>query len=211
MATRIADVLAVPLAERERVLKLARTPLAGPEQLAKESRADTGAPLRPATMATSLIGRQTELGQLRQALVTDGRRLVTLLGPGGIGKSCLAVQIATDLASHFADGAAFVALAPVTDAANLITTIAREVGCPLASTPNPAVALHSFLRDRELLLVLDNLEQLLGPEQGQLSGTALGEILDSAPGVRLLVTSRERLRLRDEWVIGVDGLTLPDD
>jgi predicted ATPase/DNA-binding XRE family transcriptional regulator len=211
MASRIADVLGLPPAERDQMLARARAPLVAP-QLAPASQAPVElgtAPLRPLPRPSSLIGRQSELAWLRQALLADERRLVTLLGPGGIGKTCLALQIAAELAPQLADGAAFVALAPVGDADGLTIAIAQAVGCPLAGVRAPAAALVEFLRDHEALLVLDNFEQLLGP--GRQSLALLSDLLGAAPGLRLLVTSRERLHLRDERVIPVDGLPLPDE
>jgi predicted ATPase/DNA-binding XRE family transcriptional regulator len=207
MAGRIAAVLGVPPEERERVLALARAPLAAPQP--PPGLAAAPAPLRPPPPPATLIGRQQELAQLRRALLDEGRRLVTLLGPGGIGKTSLALQAAAELAGQFADGAAFAALAPVADPANLATAIAGAIGCPLAGSRMPDVALREFLRDRELLLILDNVEQLLAPGGPALA--LLADLLAAAPGVRLLVTSRERLHLRGERVIVVDGLPVPDD
>jgi transcriptional regulator with XRE-family HTH domain len=204
MAERIAAVLGVPPGERERVVALARAPLVAP----RPGLAPAPAPLLPPPPAT-LIGRQHELAQLRRALLDEGRRLVTLLGPGGIGKTSLALQAAADLAGQFADSAAFAALAPVADPSNLAMAIAGAVGCPLAGSRMPDDALREFLRDRELLLILDNLEQLLAPGGPALA--LLADLLAAAPGVRLLVTSRERLHRRGERVIVVDGLPVPDD
>lgn len=213
MAERIADVLALPPAEREPMLARARAPLAAQTPapaLAAQPPAEGGsAPLRPPPPPASLIGRQPELARLRQALLADDRRLVTLLGPGGIGKTCLALQIAAELAGQLADGAAFVALTAEGDAAGVVTAIAQTVGCPLAGARAPVAALVEFLRDRELLLVLDNFEQLLGPDRRSLA--LLADLLGAAPGLRLLVTSRERLHMRDERVVVVDGLGLPDE
>lgn len=206
MAGRIVAVLGVPPDERELALALARAPLAAPQP--RPELAAAPAPLHPPTPVT-LIGRQQELAQLRRHLLDEGRRLVTLLGPGGIGKTSLALQAAAELAEQFADGAAFAPLAPVADAANLATAIAGAIGCSLAGSRPPDVILREFLRDRELLLILDNLEQLLAPGGPVL--TLVADLIAAAPGVRLLVTSRERLHLRDERVIVVDGLPTPDD
>lgn len=211
MAGRIVAVLGVPPEEREGVLALARAPLAMPQTrptLAPEVPAAAPAPLRLPPPPATLIGRQHELAQLRRALLDESRRLVTLLGPGGIGKTSLALQAVAELAGQFADGAAFVALAPVTDPANLATAIAGAIGCSLAGSRLPDVALQEFLRDRELLLILDNVEQLLAP--GGPALTLLADLIAAGPGVRLLVTSRERLHLRGERVIVVDGLPVPD-
>ena len=151
------------------------------------------------------------LRQASRALLADQRRLVTLLGPGDIGKTRLALQAAADLAPHFPDGVAFVALAPVADAAEMVTAIAEAVNCPLRASPDPEAALLAFLHERAMLLVLDNLEHLLGPQHGSHVSALFANMLHAAPQVFLLVTSRERLRLRDEWVVALEGLPLPAD
>jgi predicted ATPase len=137
--------------------------------------------------------------------------MVTLLGMGGVGKTRLALQAAADLAGHFADGVAVVALATINDTAYLVTTIANTVGCALSGTSQAEATLIDFLRPRTQLLILDNLEQLLGAGQEEQFSALINGILQAAPGVRVLCTSRERLRLRDEWVIVVEGLDIPDD
>jgi predicted ATPase/transcriptional regulator with XRE-family HTH domain len=215
MAARIADILHVPADARESFIRLARS--VGPAGMAASAASSldavSAAPLRLSVQlpTASLIGRHADLRSLSQALVAEGRRLVTLLGPGGIGKTRLATQAAADLAGHFSNGAVCVPLAPVTNADDVVTAIAETVGCPLRGSPSPTAALLAFLRDQRLLLVLDNLEHLLGAQQSDQVIELIASILRETSDIQLLITSRERLRLRDEWVIAVAGLGLPSD
>ncbi|KAB8141069.1 XRE family transcriptional regulator [Chloroflexia bacterium SDU3-3] len=215
MATRLAAALELPQAERGEFVQLARAraPLA---------LADAGAPLpalalpdpaaaRPAAPADALIGRGEDLARLESALLHERRRLVTLLGPGGIGKTRLALHAVASLPPSAFDMVAFVALAPVAHASMLVTTIAEAVGCVIAPAQNPEQALLAFLRERATLLVLDNLEHLLVQSQSTAVLALLAAILREAPLAQLLITSRERLRQRDEWVIELTGLALPAD
>lgn len=211
MAERLADVLAVPVAERAAFIQLARfgTP---PAPVPPPAAALLNAERRPYQVplpATQLIGRRRELAQIVAHLTAAAVRLVTVLGPGGMGKTRLALQAAADTTEHFADGAAFVALGSVVNAGDAAGAIAAALGCPLSGVAAPETDLIAFLRERELLLLLDNLEHLLNEPQGDRLIDFLGLILVQAPRVRLLVTSRERLRMRNEWVIELDGLALP--
>lgn len=160
-----------------------------------------------------IIGRDAEREAALQLLYSYGKRLVTIVGPGGIGKTSLALRIATDLGSgddpSFADGAAVVLLVSLTAARDVPLAIVEALDIQPQSNQAPIDTLLAALRDRSLLLVLDNCEQLLGPGEGELLAALIQRILAEAPGVRLLVTSRERLRLRDEHVLELGGLTLP--
>jgi predicted ATPase/DNA-binding NarL/FixJ family response regulator/transcriptional regulator with XRE-family HTH domain len=217
MAIRLAEILQVPLTERDDFIRKARAPLtiSASDTLSDDVREATGspAPVRRRVHLPlpfdPLIGRHGDLQRLRHAVVDQQHRLVTVLGPGGIGKTRLALQVAADLAPSFADGVAFVALAPVTDVANVRKTVADAIGCVLPPTEDPESALLTFLRERVLLLILDNLEHLLGPSQGEQICSLLMRVLHEAPAVHVIVTSRERLRLRPEWVIELEGLALP--
>lgn len=151
----------------------------------------------PAPSATMLFGRDEDLQRVQAAL--DQHRLVTLAGPGGIGKTRLALAAAA--ASRCADGQVTVELAPLVDAGHLVHTLCRALG--LAPGSGKA-ALHSALRPLQLLQVLDNAEHL---QEGVAALAA--ELLAAAPRLRLLVTSREPLRLDDEAVLRLDGLALP--
>ena len=152
---------------------------------------------------TPLIGRSAERAQVAAALAAS--RLVTLTGAGGTGKSRLALQTARDVGGGFADGAALIDLAPVRDPALLVTTVAQAVGLSPRSSGTAEAELAEALRGRDVLLVLDNLEQLLE------AAGLLARLLAAAPGLRLLATSRIPLRLYGEYTLRIPPLQLPAD
>jgi predicted ATPase/DNA-binding CsgD family transcriptional regulator/transcriptional regulator with XRE-family HTH domain len=229
MAERLADVLLIAPAQRGAFLHAARSPLEArhAEGLADAPSAEPLAAVTPAgptrqphehipMSSTVLIGREAERRVIHTQLAAPSGRLITLVGPGGIGKTQLALQVAADLARGdegvlFDDGVVFVGLAPIADAANVVAAIAEALGCALPGTVAPESHLLTFLRERSLLLLLDNLEHLIGNGQGERVIGLIAAIARHAPGVRLLVTSRERLRLREERVIELAGLALPDE
>jgi predicted ATPase len=153
--------------------------------------------------ATPLIGRERERAEVAAAVAVS--RLVTLTGPGGTGKTRLALQAASDLAGGIADGVAFVDLAPVDDPALLATTMARALGLEPASAQAAEAYLGEALHDRELLLVVDNLEHLID------EAPLLGRVLAAAPGLRVLATSRIPLRLYGEHIVRVPPMPLPGE
>jgi predicted ATPase len=150
---------------------------------------------------TAIVGREREAVALRGLLLRRMARLVTLTGPGGVGKTRLAVEVASELDAGF-DTVAFVPLASLGDPDLVVATVARAVG--LQSTDETtASALHAYLRPRSMLLILDNVEHLLG------AGPDLVDLLGAAPGLTVLVTSRALLRVSGEHVVTVPPLTLP--
>jgi predicted ATPase/class 3 adenylate cyclase len=151
--------------------------------------------------STSFIGRAKELDQIGR--FTSAHRLVTLTGPGGSGKSRLALRAAADVAQRFADGAFFVGLASITDARLLPAAITSAIGLPDESNATPRTTLLAWIRDRELLLLLDNLEQLDDADQ------IVDELLASAPGLRVLGTSRSRLHVAGEQEFPVPPFEIP--
>lgn len=157
--------------------------------------------------STRFVGRERELADLRARLVDPTCRLVTLAGPGGIGKTRLALEAALALSreggSPFSDGAFFVPLAAVSAAEFLVSAIAEALRFTFYGGDDARVQLVNRLRERRVLLLLDNFEHLL-------DGAGLvAEILRSAPGAKFLVTSQERLNLQGEWLLEVGGLPFP--
>src|SRR6266566_5037010 len=151
-----------------------------------------------------LIDRAQEVALVRDLLQREDVGLVTLTGTGGVGKTRLAIQVAADLASRFADGVAFVSLASLTDPELVELTVARALGVSDADGQSIGERLREYLRPRQLLLLLDNAEQVLS------AAPLATRLLDAAPRLTLLVTSREPLRVRDERVVPVLPLALPD-
>jgi predicted ATPase/DNA-binding CsgD family transcriptional regulator len=176
------------------------------------SRAPTKQQLKPSFRVhsfpphlTRFIGREKELADISALLSDPACRLLTLVGPGGIGKTRLALQAATEASANFADGIFFVALQSVRTPNLLPFAIADAVSLSLHGREYPEVQLLNYLRDKKLLLVLDNFEHLL-EDIGLLTA-----ILTTAPSIQLLVTSREVLNLQEEWRYPVHGMEVPSN
>jgi predicted ATPase/DNA-binding CsgD family transcriptional regulator len=151
---------------------------------------------------TTFIGRRHEMAEIRKKLTTA--RLVSLVGPGGVGKTRLGLRIATDLARGFSDGSWLVELAEVRDAALVTNSVLAALDLRDQAGANPREILVAYLQDRELLLLLDNCEHLLGA-----AAELATEILRTADGVRVVTTSREPLQVSGEHVVPVPPLELP--
>ena len=155
------------------------------------------------TPATPLVGREAEQEQIADYLGSQDQRLLTLYGPGGSGKTRLALEIAARQAPLWYDGVWFVPLAEVPSAEGLVDALAAALHLGATSGPLEAAQLIDFLRPKELLLILDGFEHLVD------GASLLQDILRSAPQVKILVTSRTRLGLRGEWAMQLRGLGMP--
>ncbi|HEX2281849.1 MAG TPA: tetratricopeptide repeat protein [Thermomicrobiales bacterium] len=155
------------------------------------------------TQPTVLIGRERELTTLRTMLSAQETRLVTLVGPGGTGKTRLALQAAAESLENFADGVWWVPLAAVSDPENMAQAIAAPLGIREGPAQPLLESLAAHLRSRQTLLLLDNFEHLRD------AAPQIQHLLHSAPGLVVLVTSREPLRLRAEREFPVEPLPLP--
>jgi predicted ATPase/transcriptional regulator with XRE-family HTH domain len=219
MAEWLADCLQVPLDQRPTFLQVARGQL-------RVERLDVVAPTPAATLGrpaaghvpgddlprpmsrlptspTPFVGREPELAALAGLLCDPECRLLTLAGPGGMGKTRLALEVASRHQDLFPDGAWFASLAALNSSAFLVPTIADALGLVFQAQVEPRSQLLNYLCARQALLVLDNVEHLL-------DGVGLfTDMLERAPGLKLLVTSRERLNLQGEWVFEIQGLPVP--
>ena len=154
---------------------------------------------------TSFVGRERVLADLTRQLQPQaaGCRLLTLTGPGGAGQTRLALRAASRLAACFEDGARFVPLAPLRDPRLVIPTLAQTLSVGDTGGPAALERLITYLRDRQVLLVLDNFEQVLG------AAVAIPELLAACARVRVIVTSRTALRVSGEREVVVEPLQLP--
>jgi len=151
---------------------------------------------------TPFVGRRDELAEIMQQL--GETRLLTLTGPGGIGKTRLALRTAAQMAEGFKQGCFFVSLAPLHSVEHILQTIAEGMKFPLATHEDPQHQLLRYLRNRQLLLVMDNFEHLLD------GAGIISDILQAAPSVKILATSRERLNLQSETILIVGGMDIPE-
>lgn len=156
---------------------------------------------------TKFVGREREVADLHRRLSNPACRLLTLIGPGGIGKTRLALQAAHQSAAEvraaFPDGAYFVSLAPINAPELVISAVAEALRFTFYGGDDVRGQLLGYLRDRRALLVLDNFEHLLAATD------LVTDLLRTAPGVKLVVTSQERLNLQGEWLFEVEGLPFP--
>src|SRR5918998_5377390 len=152
---------------------------------------------------TTLVGREVEVAHISALIEREGARLVTLTGPGGTGKTRLALAVAAEALDTFPDGVWFVDLSPLTDPALVLPGIASVLGVREAGGQGLLQAVKAFLESKRLLLVLDNFEQVLD------AAPQLAELLTACPRLAMLVTSREPLQVRAEQQVPVAPLPLP--
>jgi predicted ATPase/transcriptional regulator with XRE-family HTH domain len=225
IATLLATHLQLAADERVRFIQVARAEL-GADRLAPPAETVVRGAFMPAqavsstvdtsrhrgstrpnnlpTPPTALIGRETELAQLAERLEARDCRLLTLIGTGGIGKTRLAMQVAADLGNSFPDGVAFVALAPLRSVEFVIPAIADALSFTFNGLANPKAQLFTYLRKKDILLVLDNIEHLLTV------APLVSELLANCPNLTVLATGRAPLHVRGEQQFPVPPLRLPD-
>jgi predicted ATPase/transcriptional regulator with XRE-family HTH domain len=212
MARMMAQALDIPCDDHDNFIKAARGELSL-ERLAaltpapaSETRQDAQ-PSAPVTnlprALTPFIGREPELAALSQLLQDPQCSLITIVGPGGIGKTRLAVEAARQSQERFPDGVWFVSLAPLNAPDLIVPTIAEAVGLKFLAPSNQQAQLLRHLCHQKALLILDNAEHLLE------GAGLLADILQACAGIKLLVTSRERLNLISEWTFDIMGLPVP--
>lgn len=162
---------------------------------------------RPHNLPTEIsrfIGREEDLKRVCDLLAWPGVRLVTLTGPGGIGKTRLALQAGAEMLERFGDGVYLVRLETIIDPALVLPAIARVLGLEEQPEVDDATTLVEYLQDKEMLLILDNLEQLDG------SASRIAEVMARCHGLQVLATSRGRLHMRGEQEYPLEPLALPD-
>jgi predicted ATPase/transcriptional regulator with XRE-family HTH domain len=206
MAELLAEKLDVPAEQRPLFLKTARQekspdsldvipPLSALEAVSPPKPAHSHLPVSP----TPLIGREHELNLIPKQLHEPSCRLLTLTGPGGIGKTRLAIEVGHVLKPRFADGVYFISLAGVGMPDSVLPAIADVLGFGFSGPADLTVQLTNFLHEKETLLIFDNMEHLLD------SRDLLGKILLETHHVKMIVTSREPMRLQWEWLFEVQG------
>ncbi|CAA9386876.1 MAG: hypothetical protein AVDCRST_MAG22-319 [uncultured Rubrobacteraceae bacterium] len=201
----LSDALNLP--EDERAALLASVPGHGgaPDRGADAGGDPKAAPAVPELPQTTtpLVGRGREVEEVGGLLARPGVRLLTLTGIGGVGKTRLAAEVAREVGGLFPDGIVFVGFASLSDHSLVVPTILRSLGLAEAGGRSPVQALIDQLGDKRLLLVLDNLERLLG------AATEVATLVEGCPGLTVLVTSRAPLRVRGETEYPVPPLALP--
>jgi ATP/maltotriose-dependent transcriptional regulator MalT/transcriptional regulator with XRE-family HTH domain len=152
---------------------------------------------------TPFVGRENEIDVVSRQLLDPACRLLTLTGPGGVGKTRLAVEVARKLEAVFKDGVFFLPMASVELPESIIPVLADVLRMVFSGPADPKLQVINLLNDKRILLVFDNMEHLVD------GSDILGEILNYAKNVKLLLTSREQMHLQWEWIFDVQGLPVP--
>lgn len=208
IAELLGQHLQIPPEQQEQFLRVARkeknVDTLGEEPIEVSSRHDLSSRIPPSPGV--LLGREVELAEITRLVQEPHCRLLTLTGPGGIGKTHLSIHLAYLIADSGPYPVAFISLAPVIGREQAVTAIADALGIVLYAASDRAEQLISYLQDKELVLVLDNFEHLAGePDCVDL----VGDILRGARKIKLIVTSRQPLELQAEWLFEVQGLPAP--
>ena len=175
-----------------------------PSRRSAESKAASNFPNNLPQRTLTLIGRERELRTIQNSLCQEDVCLLTITGPGGIGKTRLALQTAADLLHQFEDGVFFISLASITNPDLVAPTIIQTLGLPGADNFPARELLKNHLQDKRLLLILDNFEQITP------AASLLDELLKAAPGLKIMVTSRAVLHVYGEYEFSVPPLLVPD-
>ena len=210
IAGLLAQHLEIPPEQRSLFIKVARqekgySSLPDVPTLSKVGEAWAFKPHRSnlPVIPTLFVGRENEVDIVSSLLLDPSCRLLTLTGPGGVGKTRLAVEVARKLEDRFKDGVFFLSMATVDLPEAIIPALADVLGLVFSGPADPKLQVINMLHHKDMLLVFDNMEHLV-------SGSGiLGEILDHASNVKLLLTSREQVHLQWEWVFDVQGLPIP--
>lgn len=160
-------------------------------------------PERPKA-TSSFIGRDLELGEIAHLLNQTDCRLLSLVGIGGIGKSRIALKTAQELAKQYTNGAVFIELETLTKTNALTSSVANDLNLKFSPKISIFEQLSGHLKTKNILVILDNFEQLLK------GATLLADLLSACPKLKLLITSRERLNLQEEWLLPIEGLSYPN-
>jgi predicted ATPase len=156
------------------------------------------------SQTSSFVGRRAELSRLAECFPDPACRLITLMGPGGIGKTRLAIEAAERVLSAFRHGVYFVPLAPIAPGDRIAPAVADHIGFKFYGQEDQNLQLINYLRGKQMLLILDNFEHILGESD------LVSDILAAAPELKILVTARERLNLHEEWIVHVHGMEVPN-
>ena len=154
--------------------------------------------------ATPFVGREVEMGRVIAQLSDPACRLLTLVAPGGMGKTRLALEVARRCTSTFEDGAHFIPFETVISPDLMVSAVAEALGLTFSGQQAPKDELLGYLKDKHMLLILDNLEHLLADM------SLITDLLANAPNVKLLATSREYLNLQAEWLYDLGGMQVPE-